>query len=76
MVTEQQKTVALLKMGKPVMKDTIVGSDAKPTMNDAISGANIPIFDIDDDTELGGAISSASAEEQAKLEKNGFRFTI
>ena len=34
MLTEQQKMVALLKMGKPLMKDTMVGASPASSLHD------------------------------------------
>ena len=57
-MTEQQKMVALLKMGKPVMKDAIVGSNGSPSpsSHDLTVGDNL----------LGGGIDYASSEMVAE----------
>ena len=73
MMTEQQKMVALLKMGKPVMKDAMVGLDgpsrplSRPMPSPIGLSLSAPEFYIGDSV-LGDAIDSASAEEQAQID--------
>ena len=64
MVTEQQKMVALLKMGKPLMKDSMVGA----------SPASSPASSVHDgqpsDDSIAELIRAAKVAEEKKLQAN------